>query len=138
MASKQNQIKLDTPDVLVPIFITDKRFICLYGGRGSSKSWTVAQFLLLKGIEKKCRILCTREIQTSIKDSVHKLLSDQIEALGISDRYIIQRDSIIGINGTEFIFKGLHRNDQDVKSTEGIEYELSTIYPNNAISLYNI
>jgi phage terminase large subunit len=88
----------------------------------SSKSWTAADFLLIKGIQSKKRILCTREVQNSIKDSVHKLLSDQIERLGFSALYNIQRESIIGVNGTEFIFKGLHRNDQDVKSTEGIDY----------------
>jgi phage terminase large subunit len=70
----------------------------------------------------KKRILCTREVQNTIRDSVHKLLSDRIEQLGLHDRYIIKADSIQGINGTEFIFKGLLRNTQDIKSTEGIDY----------------
>lgn len=76
----------------------------------------------MKGLESRKRILCTREVQNSIKDSVHKLLADKIEYLGFSHLYNVQKEKIIGINGTEFIFKGLHRNEQDIKSTEGIDY----------------
>ena len=114
-------MKIKVPNKLIPVFTSDKRYIILHGGRGSAKSWTVADFLLLKGKERKRRILCTREIQNSIRDSVHKLLADKIETLGLDWFYKIQRDSITGLNGSEFIFKGLHRNEQDIKSTEGID-----------------
>lgn len=96
------------------------RYKVLYGGRGGGKSTGIAIALLLQGYDRKLRILCTREIQRSIADSVHKLLSDQIDALGLSGFYAITRDSIRGANGTEFIFKGLHANSQEIKSTEGI------------------
>ena len=55
------------------------RYKVLYGGRGGAKSWGIARALLIKGAKKPLRILCGREYQTSIKDSVHKLLSDQIQ-----------------------------------------------------------
>jgi phage terminase large subunit len=96
------------------------RYKVLYGGRAGGKSTGIAIALLLLGYDRKLRILCTREIQRSIADSVHKLLSDQIDALGLSGFYAITRDSIRGANGTEFIFKGLHANSQEIKSTEGI------------------
>jgi phage terminase large subunit len=115
-------LNLKIPSVLKPLYETDKRYIDLFGGRGGAKSWGVADFLLVKGYESQKRILCTREIQTSIKDSVHKLLSDRIEALGLSSFYTITEKSIKGKNGTEFIFKGLYRNDNDIKSTEGIDF----------------
>ena len=67
----------------------------------------VARALLIKGLEGKVRVLCAREFQTSIADSVHKLLSEQIEALGLAPYYEGQKTRIIGLNGTEFIFKGL-------------------------------
>lgn len=67
------------------------------------------------------RYLCARQLQTSIKESVHKLLSDCIERLGLESFYEIQRDTIIGQNGTTFVFEGLHRNVSKIKSMEGID-----------------
>jgi PBSX family phage terminase large subunit len=114
-------MKIECPEKLLPLYETQKRFIAIFGGRGSAKSWGVADFLLAKGIEKTRRILCAREVQNSIKDSVHKLLSDRITFYKLDDFYRITDDKLEGLNGTEFIFKGLHRNPQDVKSTEGID-----------------
>lgn len=115
-------LNIDIPDKLLPIFTAKERFIDLYGGRGSAKSWTVADFLLIKGYEYKKRILCAREVQNSIKDSVHRLLSDRINTHKLDSFYRIKNDSIVGNNGTEFIFKGLLRNIHDIKSMEGIDY----------------
>jgi phage terminase large subunit len=117
-----NNINIQVPKKLLSLFTTDKRYIVIRGGRGSAKSWTVADFLLLKGMENKKRILNTREIQNSIRDSVHKLLSDKINERGLNNFYTVKNDSIIGRNGTEFIFRGLLRNINDVKSMEGIDY----------------
>ena len=97
------------------------RYKVFYGGRGSGKSWSVARALLLLGYEKPMRILCAREIQRSISDSVHKLLCEQIESIGLSGAYTITRDAIRCTSGTEFIFKGLRSNPQEIKSTEGID-----------------
>ena len=60
-----------------------KRYKVLYGGRGGAKSWGVARALLIKAAKDPLRVLCAREFQVSIKDSVHKLLTDQIMALGL-------------------------------------------------------
>ena len=62
------------------------RYKVARGGRGSGKSWGFARALLIQGAERPLRILCTREVQKSIKDSVHKLLSDQIQALSVDFR----------------------------------------------------
>jgi phage terminase large subunit len=97
------------------------RYKVFYGGRGSGKSWSVARALLLLGYTKPLRILCVREIQKSISDSVHKLLSDQIEAMKLSGFYGVTKNSIVGANGTEFIFKGIRFNAREIKSTEGVD-----------------
>ena len=78
------------------------RYKVLYGGRGGAKSWGVARALLIKSAKDQLRILCAREFQTSIRDSVHKLLCDQIEALGLMGFYEITQTSIRGKNGSEF------------------------------------
>ena len=115
--------RIQIPDKLLPIYSTDKRYIVLYGGRGSGKSHTVSTFLLSKALEKRCRILCTREIQRSIKDSVWKLLSEKISDYGWDSAFHLTENAIIcKTTGSEFIFKGLHGNAQDIKSTEGVQY----------------
>lgn len=97
-----------------------KRYKVLYGGRGGAKSWGVGRALLVLGARTKLRILCARELQISIKDSVHKLLSDQIAALGLDGFYEVTQAAIRGANGTEFAFAGLRSNIAQIKSFEGI------------------
>jgi phage terminase large subunit len=97
------------------------RYKVAYGGRGGAKSWGIARALLIKGAKDPIRILCAREFQTSIKDSVHKLLCDQIEALGLLGFYEITQNSIRGKNGTEFAFVGLRNNVANIKSYEGVD-----------------
>ena len=77
--------------------------------------------MLIQGVVEPLRILCTREVQLSIKDSVHKLLSDQVKLLGLDGFYVVQEQTIKGRNGTEFIFSGLSTQTVDsIKSFEGI------------------
>jgi phage terminase large subunit len=97
------------------------RYKVLYGGRGGAKSWGIARALLIKGAKDPIRILCAREFQTSIKDSVHKLLCDQIESLGLLGFYEITQTAIRGKNGTEFAFVGLKNNVANIKSYEGVD-----------------
>jgi len=110
---------MNLPDYAEELF-QPHRYKVLLGGRGSAKSYTVARALLLRGIEKKRRVLCARELQNSIKESVHKLLSDQIEAMGVKKKYTVTNDRIMGTNGTEFIFKGVHHNVDSIKSMAGL------------------
>lgn len=97
------------------------RYKCLYGGRGGSKSWGIARALLIQGAARPLRILCARELQNSIAESVHHLLQTQIEALNLESFYEVQNQLIRGINGTEFIFAGLKNNIGRIKSFEAID-----------------
>jgi len=98
------------------------RYKITYGGRGGTKSWGYARALLILGINKKLRILCAREIQRSIKDSVHRLLCDQISLLGLGANYRILETAIVGTNGTAFAFAGLSTQTiESVKSYEGFD-----------------
>lgn len=114
------ELKLETPDVFLPLY-QRSRYKVLYGGRGGAKSWAVADALLVLGWQEKLLILCTRELQKSIKESVHKLLCDRIEALGLSAEYEILNTEIRGKNGTRIIFAGLKHNITEIKSTEGVD-----------------
>lgn len=101
-------------------FFKPARYKVAYGGRGSGKSYNIATMLLILATQNKLRILCTREFQISIKDSVHKLLSDRIKELELTNKFKITDKDIKAINGSEFIFKGLHNSIDEIKSMEGI------------------
>lgn len=108
------------PEPFQALFVKS-RYKNYHGGRGSGKSMNVARALVIKAYENKLRILCCREVQNTIKDSVHKLIADQIEEMGFSQWFEITQTSIKGVNGSEFIFKGLRFDPQGIKSTEGID-----------------
>lgn len=115
-------VNLEIPEKLLFLLQEKARYKAAYGGRGSSKSWSFGRALILLAVSRKIRILCARQIQASIKDSVHKLLCDSIDALGLTRFFVITRDSIRCINGSEFFFKGIQNNVNEIKSMEGIDY----------------
>lgn len=102
-------------------FTRPYRYRLWYGGRGSGKSWTIARVLIALTATRPLRVLCCREYQSSMADSVHKLLADQIAALGLTDWFTVLEKTIRCRNGSEILFKGLARHIQSIKSTEGID-----------------
>ena len=120
------QTLIEEVDIEIPAPFMDLyspyRYKAYFGGRGSAKSHSFAKALLCEGYDKKLRILCGREVQRSIKDSVKLLLDDQIEILGLQDHYTSLQNEIRGANGTVFLFAGLGAMTTDqIKSMEGID-----------------
>lgn len=102
-------------------FFTDPlRYNISYGGRAKGSTWNIARGILMLSLSGKYRILCTREYQNSINESVYRTLVTQIEMLGLSDSFTIRNTSITSVTGSEFIFKGLRNNIDSIKSMEGI------------------
>lgn len=109
------------PEKLAPLFEAH-RYKVIHGGRGSGKSWGVARALLLMAARNPLRWLCAREVQKSIKDSVHRLLSDQIQELGLGAMFDVLDTEIRGLNGSLFLFSGLSQHTvESVKSFEGVD-----------------
>ena len=110
------------PDWCKPFMHTKSRFKIAYGGRGSSKSWSIALMILLIGRKQRVRILCTREIQLSIKASVYQLFFDLIFRFGWQDEW-----KMTGLffthktTGTYISFAGLKNNPESIKSSEGVD-----------------
>ena len=102
-------------------FLEPNRYKVVFGGRGSGKSFSIAQLLVLRAFKEPTRILCAREIQRSISDSVLQLLNDTILRLGLTDFFDVQKSQIIGKNGSRFLFLGLSNNITKVKSYEGLD-----------------
>lgn len=113
------EIKL--PKSFSPIMTSEERYQVCYGGRGSSKSWGFATKAILRAINSETRFLCAREYQNSIADSVHRLLEDTIYRYGLKKFFTITRTSIRCVNSSEFIFKGIRKNVEEIKSMEGID-----------------
>lgn len=110
---------IDLPEYAINLF-RPRRYKVIYGGRGGARSWSVARALLVKAAEQKLRILCAREMQSSLRDSVHQLLRDQIDLMEIPGYRVTDRE-IRHANGSLFLFEGLRHNIAKIKSLEGVD-----------------
>ena len=104
--------KAQFPAKLRPLF-EPRRYKVMHGGRGGGKSWAVARALILMAASDPLRVLCAREVQKSMKDSVHRLLKDQIVALGLESDFDVLETEIRGRNGSLFLFTGLQSHTVD-------------------------
>lgn len=113
--------RVEVPEAFLPLF-APRRYKVLYGGRGSAKSWSAARALVALAASKPIRVLCARETQKSIQESVHRLLKDQIGALGLDSSFDVQETKIVGKNGSEFTFAGIRQQGvANLKSYEGTD-----------------
>ena len=115
------QVNLEFPEKVASVLREPARYRVLRGGRGGGKSVSFAKDLIIKSAFKKLRILCTREMQNSIRDSVHRLLIDQINELELDRYFTVTADMITSKAGSEIIFRGLRHNISEIKSMEGID-----------------
>ena len=113
-------INLKVANVYKPLWKNAKRRNYIYGGRGSGKSHDVAEYCLFRAYQSKIKVLCTRELQNSIADSVYSLLKNKITDMHLDFFFTVYKDRIVGNNGSEFIFKGIHNNVSEIKSMENI------------------
>ena len=115
-------MKVELPRAFHELLTAKARYKMFYGGRAGGKSFAMADALLIKATSKKMLIACVREVQSSIKDSVYKLIADRINFYGLKE-YRLYEDKIVNLkNKSKFIFKGLmERNVQNIKSLEGVD-----------------
>lgn len=119
--SATTDIVAQFPAKLRGLFVPS-RYKVMHGGRGGGKSWAVARALILQMSERPLRVLCAREVQKSMKDSVHRLLKDQIIALGLESEFTVLDTEIRCANGGVFLFAGLQSHTVDsIKSFEGVD-----------------
>jgi len=115
-------LRIDTPRWALPLHDTKARYKGAHGGRGSGKSHERAEALIERCIIAPTNAVCLREVQKSLNQSVKKLLEIKIEALGVGHLFEVQRDRIMGVNGSLIQFQGLQQHTADsIKSLEGID-----------------
>jgi len=113
------KLQIQTPAWAEPWF-KPARYKGAYGGRGSGKSHFVAEYLVELSIMKRTDIVCIREIQKSLNQSVKKLIEAKIEALGVGHHFEIQEAKIKAKNGGQIIFMGMQNHTADsIKSLQG-------------------
>lgn len=116
---------IELPPKLVPLFTKPRgsvRYRCAKGGRGSGKSFSFALMAAVWGYAEPLRILCTRDLQVSIKESFHAEVKNAIESLPwLAAHYEVGESFIRGKNGTEFLFRGLRHNISSIKSLAQVD-----------------
>jgi phage terminase large subunit len=121
----QTSLALKAPTLnpaLRDFWLTPARNRVLYGGRDSSKSWDAAGFAVFLAQQCRIRVCCARQFQNKIAESVYTLLKIQIERFGLQDQFKITDNSIVHLGtGSEFLFYGLWRHIDEIKSLEGID-----------------
>jgi phage terminase large subunit len=95
-----------------------------FGGRGSAKTWTFADAVIVEATLRPVRVLVTRELQNSIGESIKAELENAIEARGLHHFFDIQNTVIKGLNGSHFMFKGLKNNITNLKSIADVDIVL--------------
>jgi phage terminase large subunit len=114
------QTEIELPDWSQCLWRKDARHIALWGGRGAAKSRSIGTALILQAAEEHHRVLCGREFQNSIRDSVKRLLDDEIRRLGLTSVFHSIDNEIRGPNDSLFIFSGLRGNANGIRSLEGL------------------
>ena len=115
------ELNLRLPAKLAGLY-QPRRYKVMHGGRGGGKSHGVAEVLLDMAARNPLRILCAREVQKSMRDSVHRLLKDKVVKLGLQGFYEVLDNEIRGANGSLFLFSGLQSHTVDsIKSFEGVD-----------------
>jgi phage terminase large subunit len=114
-------INADVPRKLAPL-LQPYRYKGAYGGRGGAKSHFFAEQIILRCYLEPLRVVCIREVQKTIRDSVRQLLCDKIEKFGLGAFYDVRDTEIRGANGALIIFRGMqHYNAESIKSLEGYD-----------------
>ena len=121
METQSQVLRVEVPRKLRPL-LDPKRYKGAYGGRGGAKSHFFAEQALVRCVREPTRVVCIREIQDSIRDSVRQLLTDKIAKLGLGDFFNPLESEIRGANGSLIIFKGMQSyNAETIKSLEAYD-----------------
>lgn len=112
---------LDREHPFSDLYYRKARYKVYWGGRGSAKSWAIAEALVRLTASTPLRVLCLREFQNSIKESSHKILVDTINRLGMQSWFHVTETSITSRVGSEFMFKGCFNKLNSLRSTEGVD-----------------
>lgn len=130
------RLQVDVPRKLTPL-LAPARYKGAYGGRGGAKSHFFAEQIIVRCLAGGCRVVCIREVQNSIKDSVRQLLVDKIAKLGVQAMFSVLESEIRGPHGSLIIFKGMQSyNADNIKSLES--YDIAWVEEAHTLSQHSL
>lgn len=108
-----------------PLVRKHKPLKIILGGRGSGKSIGVCDIMtgLKMGIENE-NILCLREFQNTIEDSIHNEMWLSVDERINLSGWLLHKTSIVAPNGAYTTYKGANRDPNSVKSMTGYNYSM--------------
>lgn len=120
--SVERTLNLQIPEKLTFLLTKKARYKVAWGGRGGYKTWSFEIAIIGLCMERKIRVLCCRETQTSIEDSVYQGFIDQIDRLDIKNEWNVTKTEIRNLKtGSTIIFDGIQDGRIDMKGKEGID-----------------
>jgi phage terminase large subunit len=120
--AKQGIARPTLNPALRSFWLTPARIRVLYGGRASSKTWDAGGFATYLAHKVRIRVLCARQHQNKIEESVYTVLKGQIRLFGLWDQFDVLKNTIRHKRtGSEFLFYGLWRNIDEIKSLEDVD-----------------
>lgn len=129
-------LRVEVPRKLQPL-LGLKRYKGAYGGRGGAKSHFFAEQVILRCFAKPTRVVCIREVQNSIRDSVRQLLIDKIKKLGLQDHFEVLDAEIRSSKGSLIVFRGMQSyNAANIKSLEG--YDIAWVEEAQTLSQHSL
>lgn len=129
-------LRVEVPRKLQPL-LKPKRFKGAYGGRGGAKSHFFAEQAVLRCFSSQTRVVCIREVQQSIRDSVRQLLIDKIIKLGLGAHFEVLDAEIRGPGGSLIVFRGMQSyNAANIKSLEG--YDVAWVEEAQTLSQHSL
>jgi phage terminase large subunit len=132
------KLNIQTPRWATPILERENaRYIGAHGGRGSGKSWFFAEWIVERCVMRRTDVVCVREVQKSLKQSVKKLIENKIEELGVGHLFNIQTAEIKCPHGGVIIFQGMQNHTADsIKSLEG--FDIAWVEEAQSISQFSL
>ena len=115
------KVRIRPIQALLPLWKSNERYRVAYGGRGSGKSYGVAQRFVTYALREKCRLLCTRDVQNTLSESALAILKRVITDMEVGPAFVQTKHGLACLTGSEFVFRGLQNPDR-IKSLEGIKY----------------
>ncbi len=120
MSKEGIDVSFDFPAILTPM-LDPHRFKVAEGGRGGGKSHFFANCGVKEVFTYGKSMLCCREIQGSIKDSVKRLIENKIVLMGLSQYFTVTNAEIRCYNGGRISFSGLRQQGGKKSSAENLK-----------------
>ena len=109
------------PTVCIEVDSPNRLFLCGLSDVPTHNTWTFAHILVAQALVEPLRIHCCREFTNALSVSSKLALEQVIHRMGVADKFKIQNNRIVGINGSVFEFYGIEVNRESIRGWENVD-----------------